>query len=71
MRHAPCSTGRVLLVESVGGERAIPRPAVLRNRREQILGQVEFHGYLDEVQVVSVLEPLSPAIAGNGPPWSC
>jgi hypothetical protein len=63
MRYAPCISGPVLLIESVGGERAIARPSALRGRRTTVLGEARFEGYIDEVQVVSIVEPLSVAAA--------
>jgi hypothetical protein len=57
LTFAPCITGRVLLVDAPGGARRINLPAVLQGRASQILGSVHYFGYLDEVQVVSILEP--------------
>lgn len=67
--YAPCVSGPVLLIEAVGGERAIARSSVLEGRRATVVGEVRFDGYIDEVQVVSVVEPTStfrPTTPGSG-----
>ncbi|CAN5523289.1 hypothetical protein BH24ACT5_BH24ACT5_02160 [soil metagenome] len=49
-----CVAGPIALLEAPGGVRSIPRPEWLSDREFRTVGHVEFHGYLDETQVLSV-----------------
>ncbi len=57
LKFSRCLDGRVLLIDAPHGPNRIALPTELAGRRSRTLGQVKFHGYVDEVQVVSILEP--------------
>lgn len=60
LSFSTCIEGRVLLIESPDGGNRIDLPAVLRGRKSRVVGEVHFHGYVDELQIVSILEPPAP-----------
>lgn len=51
-----CTRGPIALLEAPDGRRSIPRPAWLADRELRPVGRVEFHGYLDETQVLFVAD---------------
>lgn len=56
LESTPCVGGRVLLVDAPDGPNRLQLPVVLRGRVSRQLGVVHFAGYVDEWQVVSILE---------------
>ncbi len=59
LQFAPCIKGPVLLIDSPDGGLRMKMPAVLRGRASRVLGEVYYRGYLNELHVVSILEPKS------------
>jgi hypothetical protein len=54
--RAPCVTDQVLVIEAPESSLGMTRPSVLVGRKESVLGHVTFRGYVEQVQVISVLE---------------
>lgn len=57
LEFAPCIDGPVLLIDAPLGTRRIALPDVLAGRTSHLIGTVNYNGYLNEDQTVSVLDP--------------
>ena len=61
IERADCLDGPVAMLEAPGGVRSIPRPDALADREFVEVGRLDFDGYVQEQQVLSVASTQPPA----------